>query len=313
MENVNLLEMRKNLAFLPTLKERIQILQGKIKAAENTVNGLLEKYKEESLDVERLQKNSISTLILKNFGRYEDKMEKESEEMLAAKLEYDKASVRVRELKKEKEESEKRLSLLLQEQRKYEEELGKREELIKSDNSSEVSLKYRELEAEQDALSRQLVEIEEAIRAGKRAMSTARSAMDHLDSAEGWATFDVWSKGGIISHLAKYNHVDSATDDFNRLNSQLEDLHKELQDLNLSGVASLDGIDSGTRTIDFWFDNIFTDLNVRERIRDDNDRVSGLFDKISGIVYKLDNNVSDIQNRLKVLEQRENDLLVNIL
>ena len=97
----------------------------------------------------------------------------------------------------------------------------------------------------------------------------------------------------------------------NRLNSQLEDLHKELQDLNLSGVASLDGIDSGTRTIDFWFDNIFTDLNVRERIRDDNDRVSGLFDKISGIVYKLDNNVSDIQNRLKVLEQRKNDLLVN--
>ncbi|OGO79829.1 MAG: hypothetical protein A2Y21_08145 [Clostridiales bacterium GWC2_40_7] len=311
MENVNLLEMRKNLASLPTLKERIQILQGKIKAAEDTVNGLLEKYKEESLDVEKLQKNSLSAIILKNFGRYEDKLEKESEEMLAAKLEYDKASVRVRELKKEKEESEKRLSLLLQEQKKYEEELGKREELIKSDNSSEVSLKYRELEAEQDALSRQLVEIEEAIRAGKRAMSTARSAMDHLDSAEGWATFDVWSKGGIISHLAKYNHVDSATDDFNRLNSQLEDLHKELQDLNLSGVASLDGIDSGTRTIDFWFDNIFTDLNVRERIRDDNDRVSGLFDKISGIVYKLDNNVSDIQNKLKVLEQRKNDLLVN--
>ena len=57
MENVNLLEMRKNLASLPTLKERIQILQGKIKAAEDTVNGLLEKYKEESLDVEKLQKN----------------------------------------------------------------------------------------------------------------------------------------------------------------------------------------------------------------------------------------------------------------
>lgn len=311
MENENLLEIRKSLAFLPTLKERVRILDGKIREAEENVDKLLDEYKEESLDVENLQKNSLSAILLKNFGRYEDKMEKETREMLAAKLEYDKASVRVRELKKEKEESEKRLSFLQQESRRYEEELKKREELIKADNSSEVSKKYRELEAEQDALSKQLAETEEAIRAGKRALSTARCVLDHLDSAEGWATFDVWSRGGIISHIAKYSHIDNAADDLNILNSQIEDLQKELKDLSLSGVTSLDGIDSTTRAVDFWFDNIFTDLNVRGRIREDNERVSGLRDTISGIVYKLDNNVSEIQNRLKQLEQKKKDLLVN--
>ncbi len=309
MENINLLEMRKKLAFLPTLRERVQILNTKIREAEAEVDGLLDKYKEESLDVEKLEKNSLSTLILKNFGRFEDKVEKETEEMLAAKLEYDKASVRVRELKKEKEESEQRLSLLLQESRRYEEELKNREEAIRAENS-EISQQYRALEAEQDMLSKELVEMEEAIRAGKRVLSTARSAMDHLESAEGWATFDVWSRGGIISHIAKYNHIDSATDDFNVLNSQLQDLQKELHDLNLSATASLDGIDSTTRAVDFWFDNIFTDLSVRERIRGDNDRVSELRDKVSGIVYRLDNNVSAVQNKLKSLERQKNDLLV---
>lgn len=311
MENENLIEIRKNLALLPTLQERVGILQNKIKDAEENVNGLLEKYETESLDVEKLKKNTLSTIILKNFGRYEDKMTKESEEMLEAKLEYDKAIARVEDLKKSKDESQKRLSLLRQEERIFEAELERREEFIKTDINSEVFKKYNELEAVQDMLSKQLVETEEALNSAKRVMSTAGNAIKQLESAEGWATFDVWTRGGIISHIAKYKHIDNAKDDFNRLNSQLEDLQKELQDLDLSGVSSLDGIDSTTRAIDFWLDNIFTDMNVRERIQDDNERVSELRDKISAIAYKLGNNISAIQNKLKEIEQKKNDLIVN--
>jgi hypothetical protein len=313
MESENLIEIRKNLALMPALQERVGILQNKIRDAEANVNSLLEKYEMECLDVDKLKKNTLSTIILKNFGNYEDKMTKESEEMLTAKLEYDKAVARVEDLKKSRDESEKRLALLRQDERIFADELKRREELIKTDINSEVFKKYKELETEQNMLSRQLVETQEAISAAKRVMSTAGSAIEQLNSAEGWATFDVWTRGGIISHIAKYQHIDNAKDDFNRLNSQLEDLQKELHDLDLSGVSSLDGIDSTTRAIDFWLDNIFTDMNVRERIQDDNDRVSELRDKISGIAYKLDNNISVIQNRLKEIEQKKNDLIVTPL
>lgn len=311
MVNLNLIEIRKQLAYLPVLQEKIPILQGKIKDANESVSRLLDKYKAESLDVEKLEKDSLRTLILKNFGRYEDKVNKESDEMLAAKLEYDKACVRLKEVETAEQETQSRISSLLKEKSTFEDELNRRKATIKSSMDSEISKRYRELETEQESLVKRMAETEEARSAARRALSTAGNAMEHLKSAENWATFDVWTRGGIISHIAKYEHIDNAQEDFNRLSSQMEDLRKELQDLNLYGVSGIDGIDSTTRTIDFWFDNIFTDLNVRKRIGDDYERMSELHDKISGIVYKLDNDISDIQNRLKELEQEKNDLLVN--
>ncbi len=311
MDNKSLLEIRKNMVMMPVLQERIEALRGKIAKAEEEVRRLLKKYEAEALDVEKLEKNSFSAIILKNFGRYEDRLERESEEMLTAKLEYDKAVERVNDLKKNKAESEERLSLLFKDKTAFEAELKRREGIIKANAGTDLSRKYGELEAEQDALAKQLVETEEALTAAGRVLSTAGSVLGHLGKAESWATFDVWSRGGIISHLAKYEHIDNAKNEFNWLNSQLKDLQKELQDLNLTGISSIDGIDSTTRAVDFWFDNIFTDMNVRERIRDDSERVSWLRDKISGIAYKLDGDMNVIRSRMEELEQKKNDLIIN--
>jgi len=311
MENIDMIELRKQLASVPVLQEKLRMIRNKISDAKESVDCLLKKYEAESLDVEKLQKDSLRTLILKNFGRYEDKLDKESDEMLAAKLEYDKACVRLNELKASRSEIENRAAQLNRDRGIFEDELKRREAAVKSNTDNAVSIKYKELEAEQDALAKRLVETEEAKRAAERALSTAGSALEHLRSAENWATYDAWTRGGIISHIAKYEHIDNAEEDFHRLNSQLEDLGKELQDISLSGIPSIDGIDSTTRTVDFWFDNIFTDLNVRGRIGDDYDRMSELHDRISGIGNKLDNDITEIHNRLKELDQRKKDLLVD--
>ncbi|HEX2945860.1 MAG TPA: hypothetical protein VHT96_07875 [Clostridia bacterium] len=310
MENIDMIELRKQLASLPVLQDKLRIVRSKIDAAVESVEGLLKKYEAESLDVEKLQKDSLRTLILKNFGRYEDKLDKETDEMLAAKLEYDKACVRLNELKATAGDVENRIAQMLRDKGVFEEELNKREAAVRSGMDSAVSLKYKELEGEQAALAKRLVETEEARSAAGKALSTAGSAMEHLRKAENWATFDTWSRGGIISHMAKYQHIDDAEEDFHRLDSQLEDLGKELQDISLSGITGIDGIDSATRTVDFWFDNIFTDLNVRRRIGDDYDRMSELHGKIGGIVGKLDSDIEDIHNKLNELDQRKKDLLV---
>lgn len=312
MDNIDMPELRKQLAALPVLQEKLQTVLRKIDEAKKSVDGLLKKYEAESLDVEKLQKDSLRTLILKNFGRYEDKLDKESDEMLAAKLEYDRACVRLNELKAARSEIEDRIVRLNRDKGIFEDELKRREEAVKCNADSAVSIKYRELEAEQDLLAKRLVETEEARHAANRALSTAGSAMEHLRSAENWATFDAWTRGGIISHMAKYQNIDSAEEDFHRLNSQLEDLGRELKDISLSGISGIDGIDSATRTVDFWFDNIFTDLNVRRRIGDDYERMSELCGRINGIVNKLDGDIADIRSRLKELDQKKNDLLVNL-
>ncbi len=311
MENIDMVELRKQLASLPVLEEKLQMLRNKIREAKENVDSLLKKYETESLDVEKLQKDSLRTLLLKNFGRYEEKLDKESDEMLAAKLEYDKACVRLNELKASGSEVENRVSQLNRDKGIFEDELKRREAAVKVSMDSAVAIKYKELEAEQESLARRLVETEEAKNAAERALSTACSAMEHLRSAENWATYDAWTRGGIISHMAKYQHIDSAEEDFHRLDSQLQDLEKELRDIDLTGVPGMDGIDSTTRTVDFWFDNIFTDLNVRRRIGNDYDRMSELHDRIRGVVQKLDDDIADIHGGIKRLDQGKRDLLVD--
>lgn len=311
MENKSLLELRNNLALLPVLEERLEKLRQKISLEEEKVRLLLERYEAEALDVEHMKKDSLSVTIIKLLGKYEGRVTKETEEMLAAKMEYDKASGRVKELQGEEAELADRLRSLKQQKRSYEEELEKREQVIKSGVAGEASVKYKLLSVEQDNLSKTLVETEEALRAANKVTDTIDSASSHLDSAESWATFDVWTRGGIFSHIAKYGHLDEAQNDANRLDSQLEDLQKELKDVNFSETTGFSGIDSTTRAIDFWFDNIFTDLNVRSRIREDNESLNNLRSKISEISNKLDGIQSGLRKKLKAIEQEKNDLILS--
>ena len=109
MDKNNLLELKSKLSGLPVLQERLKKLKALIKENDAQVKSLLEKYEAESLDVEQIQKNSLSTTILKLVGKYEDRVNKETQEMLHAKMEYDAADHRTMELKKERDMMYKRI------------------------------------------------------------------------------------------------------------------------------------------------------------------------------------------------------------
>ena len=104
---------------------------------------------------------------------------KESQEIIQAKIEYDRVSDRVKELRLELDEINDRICNLKVDQRTYESELKRREQLIMQQMNDEVSAQYRSLERRKGRLESQLVEVQEAIRAGSRVKSTARSVMQH--------------------------------------------------------------------------------------------------------------------------------------
>ncbi|MEN6314931.1 MAG: hypothetical protein ABFD25_11865 [Clostridiaceae bacterium] len=312
MDSKSLFELKNRLSMLPVMKERSAKLHTRVTEAENDVGTLLEKYEAESMDVEQMKAEKLSVYMLKLIGRYEGKLNKETEEMLSAKMEYDKACEKVKELRNQCKEADEKLAVLNQEKREYEEELNIREEKLRNDLSSEAAIKYRELDETQGFLSRQLVETKEALGAANRAISTADAAMDHLGSAEKWATYDVWTRGGIFSHMAKYEHIDDAEEAFHRLSSQMDDLKRELSDINMQGTGGFYGVDPTTRAVDFWFDNIFTDLNVRSRIRDDSEQLRSVRNQISGIISTLESNISSMNRKLQDIEFRKNELILSL-
>jgi len=312
MDSSSLKEIRNNIAVLPVLRERAEKLRTRIKEAERSVGILLERYKKECLDVEQLKNNSFSAFLLKMVGKYEGRLEKEEQEIIAAKLEYDRACQEVKELKEELREIEDRIIALKDQERIYETEVKKREQMLLNRMNNEASEMYMKLEEEREFIQRQLVEMDEAIRAANRARSTARTVLEHLESAESWATYDVWFKGCIISHMAKYDHIDQAEADFNRLSSQLRDLKKELADINIHDSPGLTEIDSATRALDFWFDNIFTDLRVRDRIRDSIDQVEYVYENIINVVKTVEGRKKELQQRITEIEYMKNELILSL-
>lgn len=311
MENQKLIDMRNSLTMLPVLQQRLQKLEERIVDAEKDMQRILQQYNAEAVDVEQMKKDSLSNTFLKLLKRYEGKLGKETQEMLAAKIEYDKASDRVSDLQSELYQLNSRIQTLLDNKQAYEAELKQREEIVKCSITSKAFLIYRKLQEEREKLSKQLVEIDEAKVVAYFVLGTAQEALEHLQSAEGWATYDIWARGGVISHMAKYSHIDNAQADFNRLSYQIKDLEKELSDIKIFETTYNMGIDSTTRIFDFWFDNIFTDLNVRDKIRTDKEEVIKLIQKIKSIITKIEEAKIETLGKLTTVENNRKELLIN--
>ena len=309
---MNLSEQRDRVLTLPALEKRKSLLQKEIRETELNISGLMQKYKSESRDVERLTEKSLSGFLLKLVGKYEDRLDKEQREEIGAKLEYDRATARLEELIQERDELDSRISALRAEEKIYNAELQKRREQLLQHLTGAEGIRLTELENEREAIVSAITEIREAKGAASRAESTARSALDALKSAGNWATYDVIAGDGIISHMAKYNHIDNAERIIYSLSSQLRTLKSELADVSGIAVTGLNEISSSQRAVDFWFDNIFTDLSVRGKIQNNAGEVQRVYYSIRTVANRLDVKLDSEYKKLEENKRQEELLLISL-
>ena len=115
-------------------------------------------------------------------------------------------------------------------------------------------------------MEKQKKEIREAIDAGNQALDMTERVLKELGSAEDWGTFDVFG-GGLLSDLQKHSHLDSAQEMIEDLQERLRRFRTELSDVNMENRAELQvNIQGFLRFADYFFDNIFTDWTVLNRI-----------------------------------------------
>lgn len=305
-------ELRERILMLPVLENKMALLQEEIQTAQENVAALLRQYEQEHRDVERMQKESLSSFLLHAIGKYEGKLEKERREEIDAKLAHDRAATRRDSLMQERDLLSSRISALHGEEKAYQTELASRRQKLADQFTEPLGTRYAELENERKSIVSQITEIKEALSAAARAKLTALSALESLDSAEGWATYDAFSRGGILSHMAKYSHIDSAEQNFHTLSSQLHDLRAELGDVDGLTVWGLNEISSTQRALDFWFDNIFTDLSVRRQIKENAEQVRRLLDNIGHAEYLLSTKLSAQEASLAQNRRYEEELLLSM-
>ena len=167
--------------------------------------------------------------------------------------------------------------------------------------------RLRELEARTRVLTGQLRELREALEAGEAARATADRIRSSLDSAEGWGTWDLLG-GGLLTDLAKHDHLDEAQRQVETLQVQLRRFRTELADVEIQADMQV-GIDGFLRFADFFFDGLFADWAVLDHIHDAQQQVEGTRDQIDSVLIRLRTMEQDTVRELAEVEAERERLL----
>ena len=107
--------------------------------------------------------------------------------------------------------------------------------------------------------------VDEALAAGDRAKAALDKLVEVLDSAKAWGWADIASDSFLIS-WAKRNKLDEARAIAGEAQAEISVFRRELGDIGIALATELDALADHHRFLDVWFDNIFSDFSVQNRI-----------------------------------------------
>ena len=254
-----------------TLRERVRALE-KIKL-------------DEQQDVDRLEGHSLAAFFYGVIGRMDEKLDKEREEAYAASVKYDAAARELSAVEEDIRRSEAELSQLRGCEQQYADLLRAKTEAVKSSGMPEAAA-ILETERRIAGLESRKKEIREAVAAGRNALNTVGRILSQLNSAEGWGTWDMIG-GGLLTDLAKHSHLDSAQNQIAQLQEELRRFKTELADVTIHADLQV-SIDGFLRFADYFFDNLFTDWMVMDKIGKSKAQIQDTKQQIESVLSRLD-------------------------
>jgi len=301
-------KVKKELRRCKKSKRELKDINSKLPEKQRKLDELEQRLKDESEDVEKLKSLSLSSFIHSVLGDKSDKLEKEKQEHLEAKLKYDSFENTVSSLKEEKERLENIVSRTDRLEEKYGELLKKKKnELIRSDHKN--SEKIIELTEKKEDLNEDIKEIREAEHAANDLVSSIEVMLDYIKSAENWGTLDMFG-GGIISTAQKHSKLDKAKRKSEEVQDKLQKFQIELSDVDMSFDMGLD-LGSFTKTADYIFDGLIVDWFVQSKIGEAASKSRRLKEEVISITQRLENQKEEIQKRLEDIGNKRKKLIEN--
>ena len=257
--------------------------------------------RKEQDDVDRLNARSLTAFFYRATGKMGEKLTKEEAEAYAAAVKYDAAKNELQAVNNDIEYCQRRLSDLQDCEQQYERVLKEKTEQIKQSGVPEAG-RIMQIENEIAFLENQQKEIQEAINAGNQAFYIAQKILEDLNSAKNWSTFDLMG-GGLIADMAKYDKLNKVQDQIQDLQNALRGFRTELADVTerISGNLYVE-IGDFLHFADYFFDGLFTDWMVYDKINDSRNRTmqtSDQIQKILGQLNEMDNDLCSKKDNLK--------------
>lgn len=305
--NQELCLLREQTAMLEHARNRLEQLLSQQQELAEKIRQLDVLRVKESGDVEKLQGRSLYRLFYRISGSLDARLEKEKAEAYAAAVKYDAAMEELeavrQDLRAVRQEAarfqgcEEQLKRLLKE---------KREEMkISGTGGGEQVL---QMEEELAAMRQQKREIQEAEAAGNAALSTADRILDSLSSAGNWGTWDMLG-GGMLTTLAKHEHMDRAQEGIERFQIELRRFQTELSDVEIPQEHMEVSTDGFLRFADVFFDGLFIDWAVQDQISRAQTQVTAARIRLQNVILQLKHRRENLEADIERKEAEIDDVV----
>ncbi|MDM8237624.1 hypothetical protein QUW63_00690 [Pseudoflavonifractor phocaeensis] len=292
-----------------TRKKKLEASAAELRTQRDTyrlrAQELEQSFQQQQADVDRLEGRSLSAFFYNVIGKMDEKLTQEKQEAYAARVKYDAAARELAGIEEDLHRCEAELESLQGCESRYEAVLKEKIQAVKK-AGGDVAEQILKLEERTAYLESQKRELEEAISAGRAALTTADQIAGSLDSAEGWGTWDLFG-GGLISDLAKHSHLDDAQASVEFLQSQLRRFKTELSDVTISADFQVN-IDGFLRVADYLFDGIFADWTVLDQIhqsqaqiQNTRSQICNVMDYLQTLMDKTETEKADLRHEIEQL------------
>lgn len=219
--------------------------------------------KKEQADVDKLEGKSIKALFATLAGSKEEKLSQERQEAYAAAMKYDAALRDLQGIMRDLEHCKIELEKIEEIEEEYELLLEERKNSIKQEASRRTN-EVLVLEKQMEDLSHEIVELEEALDVGYRAFDVVEKILNELNEAHTLAEWDTFTNS-FFADMQKHEHLHTAQDLIQELRDELRRFKTELADVSVEGDIQIE-MDDFSEFADWFFDNIFTDWDIKDKI-----------------------------------------------
>ena len=288
-------------AMLTELRSQQAPLKEKVAALEASM-------KKERTDVDRLEGHSMTAFFYAMTGQREEKLDLERREYYTARAKYDTARQELEAIEQDIESTLEDLQDLADCEARYAQALEAKRLAIESAGgkvSDELLGKKRTM----TFLQSQDQELSEAITAGTAALHTVAEVLQYIESAKDWAAFDLLG-GGFLVDMAKHDKLDDAQKRVEQLQVDLQRFNKELSDVSIRAHLQVN-IEGMLKFADYFFDGLFADAAVLDRIRLSQTQVEQTREQLLDALRQLHSKQEDIRSQAARLHKEIDSLVLN--
>ena len=304
--NERLAALRARLEERDRVRKRVARQQEAVASLDRYLEELAKRLAEEEKDVARLEGSGWTSFVAGLLGNKEEKLTQERQELLEVTLRHDSTRDELEDARDELERLEIQQRELADTDERYAQALAEKAALL-AEHGHPAHEKLFLLADERGRLRDELVEVEEALRAGKDARSALLSCTGSLSKAKNWGVVDMIG-GGLVTTAIKHSHINRARDASHQARRAMSRFRREMKDLERHVDANVRVGDFATFA-DYLFDGFFVDWFLQSRIEDAHRNVASNVRHVETALRKLEPHESALRERLAEIEEASKRLL----